>query len=90
MLLSDVERKDFMSKHPKLIPIPLKYKYWCSPDGQIFNEDSGHLEKIFIKGMDLVAGKSEYCTNIEDELSKIGIDVGDDMNDMSFIFSRYS
>lgn len=32
--------------------------------------------------MDLVAEESEYCDNIDEELSRIGIDIGEDMNDI--------
>ena len=32
--------------------------------------------------MDLVAEESEYCDNIDEELSRIGIDIGEDMKDI--------
>ena len=44
------------------------------------------IKNIFIKGMDLVSSKSEYCNNIEEELSKIGIDVGEEMNEILIHF----
>ena len=40
------------------------------------------IKEIFLDGMDLAAETSEYCDNIEEELSRIGIDVGEDMNDV--------
>ena len=40
------------------------------------------LKSIFMDGMELVAKKSEYCDNIDEELSRIGIDVGEDMNEI--------
>ncbi len=40
------------------------------------------VKEIFLEGMDLAAETSEYCDNIEEELSRIGIDVGEDMNDV--------
>ena len=40
------------------------------------------VKEIFLDGMDLAAETSEYCDNIEEELSRIGIDVGEDMNDV--------
>ena len=40
------------------------------------------IKNIFIDGMNLVEDKSEYCSNIDEELSRIGIDVGEDMNEV--------
>lgn len=40
------------------------------------------VKEIFLNGMDLAAETSEYCDNIEEELSRTGIDVGEDMNDV--------
>lgn len=37
------------------------------------------IKKIFLDGMDLIAEDSEYVSNVDEELSRIGIDVGDDM-----------
>ena len=44
--------------------------------------DMSEIKEIFIDGMDLVVENSEYCNNIEEELSRIGIDVGEDMTDV--------
>jgi hypothetical protein len=40
------------------------------------------IKSIFMDGMDLAAKNSEYCDNLDEELSRIGIDVGDDMDDI--------
>ena len=40
------------------------------------------IKNTFIKGMDLAAQSSEYCDNLDEELSRIGIDVGDDMDEI--------
>ena len=40
------------------------------------------IKKIFLEGMNKVYQKSEYCDNIDEELSRIGIDVGEDMTDI--------
>ena len=40
------------------------------------------IKNIFIDGMDLIADKSEYCDNIDEELSRIGIDVGEEMDEI--------
>ncbi len=44
--------------------------------------DMQTIKNIFIDGMNLVEDKSEYCSNIDEELSRIGIDVGEDMNEV--------
>ena len=40
------------------------------------------LKQIFLSGMDLAAEKSEYCDNLEEELSRIGFDIGDEMDEI--------
>lgn len=49
---------------------------------KLIDYDMPTIKKIFLEGMDLVAGKSEYCSNIDEELSRIGIDIGEDMKDI--------
>ncbi len=44
--------------------------------------DMQTIKNIFIDGMDLIADKSEYCDNIDEELSRIGIDVGEEMDEI--------
>ena len=48
----------------------------------LINYDMPTIKSIFLQGMDLVAEKSEYCDNINEELSRIGIDIGEDMKDI--------
>ena len=52
----------------------------------LIDYDMQTIKNIFLKGMDKVAPKSEYCDNLEEELSKIGIDVGDDMKEILIHF----
>ena len=40
------------------------------------------IKNIFIDGMSKVAKKSKYTENIDEELSRIGIDTGNDMNEV--------
>ena len=40
------------------------------------------LKEIFLKAMDVAAETSEFCDNIEEQLSRIGLDVGDEMNEI--------
>ena len=49
---------------------------------KLIHYDMPTIKLIFLKGMDLVSEKSEYCDNIDEELSRIGIDIGDDMKDI--------
>ena len=49
---------------------------------KLIDYDMPTIKAIFLEGMDLVAEKSEYCSNIDEELSRIGIDIGEDMKDI--------
>ena len=40
------------------------------------------LKEIFLNAMDVAAETSEFCDNIEEQLSRIGLDVGDEMNEI--------
>ncbi|MCI8310303.1 MAG: hypothetical protein HFJ45_09160 [Clostridia bacterium] len=40
------------------------------------------LKLMFIDAMDKASKNSEYCDNLEEELSRIGLDVGDEMNEV--------
>ena len=81
--------KNVMNGELKLIEIVKLFAYFSYfSKKKIINYDMQTIKNIFIKGMDLVAEKSEYCNNIEEELSKIGIDVGDDMNDVLIHFHQ--
>jgi hypothetical protein len=67
----------------KLIEIVKLFAYFSyfSRRGLI-DYDIQTIKSIFIEGMDLATKNSEYCDNLEEELSRIGIDVGDDMDDI--------
>ena len=49
---------------------------------KLIDYDLPTIKKIFLEGMDLVVEKSEYCSNIDEELSRIGIDIGDEMKEI--------
>ena len=49
---------------------------------KLIDYDMPTIKAVFLDGMDLVAEKSEYCSNIDEELSRIGIDIGTDMKDI--------
>ena len=48
----------------------------------LIDYDMQETKKIVMDGMDLAAKSSEYCDNLDEELSRIGIEVGDDMEDI--------
>ena len=55
---------------------------------KLIDYDMQTVKKIFIDGMDLAVETSEYCDNIDEELSRIGIDVGDDMDEILQYFHK--
>ena len=67
----------------KLIEIVKLFAYYSyfSRRGLI-DYDIETLKTIFIKGMDKAAKNSEFCDNLEEELSRLGIDVGEDMEEI--------
>ena len=48
----------------------------------LIDYDMKTIKATFVEGMDLAAESSEYCDNLDEELSRIGIDVGDDMEEI--------
>ena len=48
----------------------------------LIDYDMKTIKNTFMEGMDLAAQSSEYCDNLDEELSRIGIDVGDDMDEI--------
>jgi hypothetical protein len=46
------------------------------------------LKEMFLTAMDKAAEKSEYCDNLEEELSRIGLDVGDEMEEIIAHFHK--
>ena len=55
---------------------------------KLIEYDMKTLKEIFISGMNLASQNSEYCDNIDEELSRIGIDVGEDMNEILEYFHK--
>lgn len=48
----------------------------------LIDYDIKYIKAVFLEGMDEAAKKSEFCDNIDEELSRIGIDVGEDMEEI--------
>ena len=55
---------------------------------RLINYDMATIKEIFIGGMDKAAENSEYVENIEEEISMIGLDVGDDMDEILEYFHK--
>ena len=54
----------------------------------LIDYDIKYIKAVFLEGMDGVAEKSEFCDNIDEELSRIGIDVGKDMDEILAHFHK--
>ena len=52
----------------------------------LIDYDINYIKAVFLEGMDEAAEKSEFCDNIDEELSRIGIDVGQDMEEILIHF----
>jgi len=81
--------EDIKQGNLKLIEIVKLFAYYSyfSRRGLIAY-DMPTIKEIFITGMDKVAETSEYCDNIDEELTRIGIDVGEDMNEILQYFHK--
>ena len=67
----------------KLIEIVKLFAYFSYfSKRKLINYEISDLKEIFINGMDKAVENSEYCSNLEEELSRIGLDVGDEMNEI--------
>ena len=73
----------------KLIEIVKLFGYYSyfSRRGLI-DYDMKEIKDIFIKGMDISFNNSEFCENIDEELSRTGIDIGEDMIDILDYFHK--
>lgn len=75
--------EDIKNARLQLIEIVKLFAYFSyfSRRGLI-DYDIKYIKAVFLEGMDEAAEKSEFCDNIEEELSRIGIDVGEDMEEI--------
>lgn len=73
----------------KLIEIVKLFGYYSyfSRRGLI-DYDMKEIKDIFIKGMDISFNNSEFCEDIDEELSRTGIDIGEDMIDILDYFHK--
>ena len=71
----------------KLVEIVKLFGYYSYFNRRgLINYDIEYLKQVFKKGMDIAAQSSEYCNNLQEELDKIGLDVGDDMDEIIAYF----
>ena len=67
----------------KLVEIVKLFAYFSYfSKRNLINYKISDLKEIFINGMDKAVDNSEYCSNLQEELSRIGLDVGDEMNEI--------
>ncbi len=80
---------DIKAGNLKLIEVVKLFAYFSyfSRRGLI-HYDMPTIKEIFMNGMDKAAESSEYCDNIDEELTRIGIDVGDDMDEILQYFHK--
>ena len=55
---------------------------------KLIDYDMSTIKSIFLNGMTKVAKKSKYTEDVDEELSRIGIDVGNDMNEVLKYFNE--
>ena len=81
--------RDLEEGNLKLIEIVKLFAYFSyfSRRGLI-DYDRPTVKKMFREGMDLAAETSEYCDNVDEELSRIGIDVNSDMDEILQYFHK--
>ena len=77
-VLEDV--KNGSLKLIEIVKLFAYYSYFIRRN--LIDYDMKTIKATFIEGMDLAAESSEYCDNLDEELSRIGIDVGDDMEEI--------
>ena len=80
---------DIKNNKLQLIEIVKLFAYFSyfSKRGLI-DYDIKYIKAIFLESMDEAAKKSEFCNNIEEELSRIGIDVGEEMEEILIHFHK--
>ncbi len=81
--------QDIQEGNLKLIEIVKLFAYFSYfSRRKLIDYDMPTIKELFIEGMDLAAETSEYCDNIDEELTRIGIDVGSDMDEILQYFHK--
>ncbi len=81
--------EDIEEGNLKLIEIVKLFAYFSYfSRRKLIDYDMPTIKDLFLEGMDRVAETSEYCDNIDEELTRIGIDVGSDMDEILQYFHK--
>ena len=81
--------KDIKEGNLKLIEIVKLFAYFSYfSRRKLIDYDMPTVKQLFIEGMDKVSETSEYCDNLDEELTRIGIDVGEDMDEILQYFHK--
>ena len=81
--------KDIKDGKLKLIDVVKLFAYFSYfSRRKLIEYDMETVKKLFIEGMEKAAETSDYCDNIDEEMTRIGIDIGDDMDDILEYFHK--
>ena len=81
--------QDIKEGNLKLIEIVKLFAYFSYfSRRKLIDYDMPTIKELFMNGMDLASETSEYCDNIDEEMTRIGIDVGDDMDEILQYFHK--
>ena len=78
--------KDGSLKLIEIVKIFAYFSYFSKRD--LIDYKISDLKEMFLESMDKAAKNSEYCDNFEQELSRIGLDVGEEMDEIISHFNR--
>ena len=78
--------KDGSLKLIEIVKLFAYFSYFSKRD--LIDYKISDLKEMFLESMDKAAKNSEYCDNFEQELSRIGLDVGEEMDEIISHFNR--
>ena len=78
--------KDGSLKLIEIVKIFAYFSYFSKRD--LIDYKISDLKEMFLESMDKAAKNSEYCDNFEQELSRIGLDVGEEMDEIIAHFNK--
>ena len=78
--------KDGSLKLIEIVKLFAYFSYFSKRD--LIDYKISDLKEMFLESMDKAAKNSEYCDNFEQELSRIGLDVGEKMDEIIAHFNK--
>ncbi len=78
--------KDGSLKLIEIVKLFAYFSYFSKRD--LIDYKISDLKEMFLESMDKAAKNSEYCDNFEQELSRIGLDVGEEMDEIISHFNK--